>query len=293
LGFLEIISFVFFAGLAPAFISSFIAIAMNEIYGITRVLNLAQGAFMTISAYLVYYFFASVNVHIALAILFSTIITAFAELLFVYALFLSGILRQDDIKIEESSIIITFGVMLFIQGMTSIIFGATPKAIDIGKKWSILPGLDSIGISVVIASLLIFTLVNTLLFSTKFTVGRWVRSTIQDKDLANIIGINIEKIYLLVGFISGVITGLAGGFYALLYGLNPYFGLYYTIVGFVAMAVAGIGNHLITFILSFVIVEIQSLLGLYVTVGVAACLIYIFLIFLLVVKPKGLRSGLR
>jgi branched-subunit amino acid ABC-type transport system permease component len=226
------------------------------------------------------------------------LVIAFLGLTLVTTLTKVGVLLKTDYEIEEISIIITFALMMLIQGVVSELFGATPKTLSlpitglsfsVGEKLSI----TVTEILIVLISLITFFISYTGLFSSHMPIGREVVCYIQDKELSRIVGLNLDKLNVLVGTTSIGIVGVAGALYSLLYPLHPYIGVYYTVISFVAMAVSGVGKLSTSYIIALAIVIAQSLIGSVITYSAATGVVYILLVMLLIIRPRGIVRGLR
>jgi len=293
----DVLIYLLLSSLSPAAIASLTAISLNMLYSSSRILNLAHGSFLTIGAYLNYYLLAFLNFDLHQSLVISFIVMFILGLVFITSMAKTGVLLRKDYEIEEISIIITFALMLVLQGCISIFFGSTPKSLSfslIEIKYVIgRITISFVDLLILFISLLLFSLIYLFLFSNKNFVSREILSYIQDKELATIVGVNINRINLIIGGISVGIAGLAGAFYSLLYPLNPYIGLYYTVIAFVVTAVSGIGNLFVSYFITIGIVVAQSLLGIFLPQGVALTIIYLLLVIVLIIRPKGLLHGLR
>src|SRR5256885_10851293 len=188
------------------------------IFGIMKVINLAQGAMVILAAYLSYQLFVSFGVDPFLAIPVTTVLM-FAVGVGVQVAFLRPLRREDKV---ELSLLVTFAVALLIEGVMSVTWKTTHRSINTSyanDSWT----LFGYQITVVrfwafALSLVALGLLGLLLGRTRF--GRAVRATVQNPDSALLLGVDAQRVSAL-GFGLGAATAAAAGsVYGLLYPFN-------------------------------------------------------------------------
>jgi branched-chain amino acid transport system permease protein len=117
-----------------------------------------------------------------------------------------------------------------------------------------------------------------------------MKATIQDPTGANLVGINVKRVYDFTFIIAFGLAAVSGILISVLYGMSPYMGQRVLIFGFVVVIVAGMGNLLGAAIVGIGIGLADSIFGQYVSTYYSDAFIYGIMVFVLLVRPKGLFS---
>lgn len=189
------------------------------IFGIMKVINLAQGAFVILASYLTFSLFQMTGIDPFVLILITT------PVMFVLGAatqwFLLRPLRQDDMV--ELSLLVTFAVALGLEGLMAIIYKTTYRTIQPGYEnhsWTIRGyQVNEVRFYAFFLSLAMLAGLYLLLQKTKF--GRAVRATVQNPMSAQLLGVN-SKMVASFGFGLGVATAAAAGsVFGLISPFNP------------------------------------------------------------------------
>lgn len=189
------------------------------IFGIMKVINLAQGAFVILASYLTFSLFGWTGIDPFLLILITT------PVMFVLGAatqwFLLRPLRQDDMV--ELSLLVTFAVALGLEGFMAIIYKTTYRTIQPGYEnhsWTIYGyQVNEVRFYAFFLSLAMLAGLYFLLQKTKF--GRAVRATVQNPMSAQLLGVN-SKMVSAFGFGLGIATAAAAGsVFGLISPFNP------------------------------------------------------------------------
>src|SRR5260370_7953134 len=189
------------------------------IFGVMKVLNLAQGAMVILSAFLAYQLHASFGIDPFAAIPI-TAAGMFALGVAIEVLFLRPLRREAR---AELSLLVTFAVALLLEGVMSLIWKTNYRSIDAryaNASWTLF------GYQVTLVRLWAFLLsvgalglLYLLLNKTRF--GRAVRATVQNPESARLLGVESARVSA-VGFGLGAATAAAAGsVYGLLYAFYP------------------------------------------------------------------------
>ena len=73
-------------------------------------------------------------------------------------------------------------------------------------------------------------------------MGRAIRATAQDPRAARVLGVNVERVYAFTFALNAAICGAAGVLVAMIWVLQPYYGIAYSVRAFVIVTAAGLGN---------------------------------------------------
>jgi len=277
------------AALVLAAIYALIALGLNLIYGTMRLLNVAHGEVMMLGGYVSYWAFVQFGIG-PLVSMFGAMLLAGALGALSYLTVFKALVRNRELaaRLESNSLLIFFGFSIIIQNLLSIVFSADQRSY---------PYLDSIvplGDARVELNRLVVLAVGAaatvacVIFFRFSRMGLAVRALIQQRDAAALIGIDAEKINLLVFSLGFAIAGLAGSLIGMTSAISPFSGFPYTISAFIVIILGGLGN-LAGGLLGAVVLALVEIYGVALTASAyRSILIYGVFIAILLVRPQGL-----
>lgn len=272
---------IFLFGAVVGGIWGLVASGFSLIFGVSRILNFAHGAAFVSSAFLAY---ALVNEGYSLyfAVLAGLMLAAVIGVV-VYAL--TKPVREREVMV----IIVTLAFALLVQQILLILFGDRGVSVEPFVK-----GVAEIGgVKVTHMRLLSFVLAIICLtalevFITKTNLGKKVMATSQDSRAAMMVGIDIEKMFLLVMVLSSLLAGFAGILYAQIFAVNSEVSLRALIYAFAIVILGGLGSLrgsiAASFIVGYILVITITLLG----ARWSEFVMLLTIVAILVVKPTGL-----
>jgi branched-chain amino acid transport system permease protein len=273
-------------GVLTAGVFALMASGQTLIFGIMKVVNLAQGAMVILGAYLSYQLFTSFGLDPFLAIPVTTVIM-FALGVAVQWLFLRPLKKDDR---SELSLLITFAVALLIEGLMSITWHTTYRSINTGyanSSWSLFGyQITLVRLWAFLLSLAALGLLYLLLNHTRF--GRAVRATVQNPESAKLLGIEADRVSAL-GFGLGAATAAAAGsVYGLLYPFNP--GSHYDLISkLLSIVILGGLGSVGGAVLGAVIVSTSSaVVAATISPAWSEMTFFVILIAILLVRPQGI-----
>ncbi len=272
-------------GLLTAGLYALMASGQTLIFGIMKVVNLAQGAMVILGSYLSYQLFVSFGVDPFLSIPLTTV-----------ALFLVGVasevfflrpLRKDEKA--EMSLLVTFAIALLIEGFMVFFWSTTERSTitpyaldtwDIGGYQVSVVGFWGSVLSVV-ALVLLFLLLNR----TKF--GRAVRASVQNPESATLLGVRSETISAL-GFGLGAATAAAAGsVYGLIFPFNA--GSHYDLISLLLSIVllGGLGSIGGAIVGAVILALAEAIVAVYYP-NWSHMSFFVVLLLVLLLRPRGL-----
>ncbi|WP_127358230.1 branched-chain amino acid ABC transporter permease [Actinacidiphila soli] len=273
-------------GVLTAGVFALMASGQTLIFGIMKVVNLAQGAMVILGAYLSYQLFTSFGLDPFLAIPVTTVIM-FALGVAVQWLFLRPLKKDDR---SELSLLITFAVALLIEGVMSITWHTTYRSINTGyanSSWSLFGyQITLVRLWAFLLSLAALGLLYLLLNHTRF--GRAVRATVQNPESAKLLGIEADRVSAL-GFGLGAATAAAAGsVYGLLYPFNS--GSHYDLISkLLSIVILGGLGSVGGAVLGAVIVSTSSaVVAATISPAWSEMTFFVILIAILLVRPQGI-----
>jgi branched-chain amino acid transport system permease protein len=273
-------------GILTGGVYALMASGQTLIFGIMKVINLAQGAMVILAAYLAYQLFTSLGLDPFLAIPVTTVLM-FGLGVAVQVLFLRPLRREDS---KELSLLVTFAVALLIEGAISVTWKTTYRSINTGYangSWT----LFGYQITVVrfwafALSLVALGLLYLLLYRTRF--GRAVRATVQNPQAAQLLGVEPRRVSAL-GFGLGAATAAAAGsVYGLLYPFNS--GSHYDLISRLLSIVVlgGLGSVGGAVIAAVIVSTSSAIVASTISPTWSEMTFFVILILVLLVRPQGL-----
>jgi branched-chain amino acid transport system permease protein len=272
-------------GLMNGAVYAMLAIGFSLIFGAARIINLAHTAFFMLAAYAVFYFGTMLSFHPLIAIPLSIVIVVIIGV-FVYYVFMEPIREH-----ETAVLIITVSVALVFQELILIIFGGHYRGVS-----NIVAGyISPMGIRISYQYLLTLGVVGISLIAVwlvlmKTRLGTAIRASAQDREVANLMGMNVARIAAATMAISVGLAAVAGVMVAPLYTLEPHMWLSPLVLVLAIVILGGLGSIKGSFIgamiLAFIEVTVVFLMpgGAFLKVAIALAIMLIILI----IRPEGL-----
>jgi len=225
-------------GLLIGAIFALVAYGLALVWGVTSVKNLAQGDFVMMGGYIAYAM-TLYGIHPLYALPVS-IVVMFG---FGWGLYKAVIYRVVD-KDLFTSLLATFGIAIVLQQVLNLIFGPEVMIAESGFETGqyLDGGLTVSNIKVLGFVLALLLAVAVVVFMKKSRMGQAIRATSQNARAARIMGIDTDKVYAFTFALNAAICGAAGVLIAMIWVIQPYYGIGYSIRAFVIVTAAGLGN---------------------------------------------------
>ena len=272
-------------GLMNGAVYAMLAVGFSLIFGAARIINLAHTAFFMLASYAVLFFGTNLSFHPLLSIPLSIIAVVIVGV-FIYYVFMEPIREH-----ETAVLIITVAVALVFQEVILIVFGGhylgvstiisgyiSPMGIRISYQYLLTLGVVS------------FSLVLVWLVLMKTRLGIAIRSSAQDREVANLMGMNVAKIAAATMAISVGLAAVAGVMVAPLYTLKPHMWLNPLVLVLAIVILGGLGSIKGSFIgamiLAFIEVTVVFMMpgGAFLKVAIALAI----MLTILIIRPEGL-----
>ena len=273
-------------GVLTGGVYALMASGQTLVFGIMKVVNLAQGALVILGAYLSYQLFVSYGIDPFLAIPVTTAVL-FAVGVGVHLAFLRPLRREDR---AELSLLVTFAVALLIEGVIGVVWNTTRRSINTSyanDSWTV-AGYQITVVRFAAFALSAFALGLLILVLHRTRFGRAVRATVQNPESARLLGVRAERVAAL-GFGLGAATAAAAGsVYGLLYPFNA--GSHYDLISLLLSIVVlgGLGS-IGGAIAGAMIVSVSSaVVATTISPSWAPMTFFVLLLAVLLVRPQGL-----
>ena len=262
------------------------ALGQSLMFGVMRLTNTAQGDFIVLAAFAAIAALSVAAVSpwgIALALL----PVAFA---FGYALqrhVLNGTLGHDPLP----SLVVTFGLSIVIQNLLLELFSADPRSIDtagLSTRSLVLPGELAVGV----LPLLIFAVAVAATAGLQWLVGRTrlgraFRAVSDDREIAELMGLDANKVYALATGAAFVLIAIAGVLQAMRTTVSPADGPLLLLFAFEAVIIGGMGSFWGT-LLGALLLGVAQQIGFRIDPGWGIWFGHIVFLAVLFQRPQGL-----
>lgn len=256
-------------------------------FGIMRIVNIAHGDLLIVAAYLGVAVVALTPVPTLAAVL--VIVPAMALLGWVLqrSLF-NRLLGHGDL----APMLVTFGLSIIIHNVLQELFSADFRTLDAGsaKTASVeLAGLHLgwLPLATLALAVAVYAFVHTLMRRTTF--GRIVRATVDDPEVAALMGVDAKRVYALGMALAMAIAGIAGWLYGIKSSFNPMSGSDQLLFAFEAVIIGGLGSIWGTFAGAMVL-GLAQVIGLHLHGGMGAFAGHIAFFAFLMLRPGGLLA---
>lgn len=269
-----------------------VAIGLSLIFGVMEVLNFAHGALYMIGAYVAVTFIQGIGIVPELGFWVGAIAAIFVVAI-IGAVMEMGFIRPLYGRREEilDTLLLTFAFVLILTDLIRITYGSGQFTVrpPTGFGGTIaLGGTFSIPKYRLFLIFMSIVVLGALLAVLKFTnLGRLVRATASDRDMARLIGVDVSWLYTVVFFAGCALAGIGGALSSPLFATSPALGNQVIINAFVVIVVAGLGSFIGTFVGAYII-GILIAVGSIVIAGAGQLLPFLVMIAVLIFKPEGL-----
>ncbi len=275
-------------GLIIGSIYSLIAIGLTLIFGVMQIANFAHGDYSMVGAYVALFVLAFVPgwpgwigslIAAAAAVALLGIVTE-------RLIFRPLLTRWTDIDI----IMVSIALFILLENLAQLFFGATPRMIKDPF------GGSTVSFGVVSTSLLRLScfafagiaIASLQTFLNRSKMGVAIRATAQNRFAAQLMGININRVYQATFALGTAIAGLGGVLYGTLFAVHPLMGAMPTLKAFVVTILGGMGNIRGAIFGGLILGTAESLGGNYIAMEYKHAIGFIIIILVLLVRPSGL-----
>ncbi|MDD9910738.1 MAG: branched-chain amino acid ABC transporter permease [Ahrensia sp.] len=221
------------------------AYGLALVWGVMNVKNLAQGDFVIGGGYVAWYLNKSFGLHPLLGVVVAFIVMWGIGWV-AYKLVISRVIERDLF----TSLLATFGLAIMMAQIMNLLFGSDTQSLELDVSFLGLPntfsfagGIINLPAAKIIGVLMAAGLATAvILFMKNSRMGQAIRATAQDARAARVLGIDTEKVYSFTFSLNAAICGAAGAIIVMVWVIQPFYGITYSVRAFVIVTAAGLGN---------------------------------------------------
>jgi len=272
-------------GLITGSIYALLAVSFSLIFGVARIVNIAHTAFYMVAAYCIYTVTHYLGWHPVPAMLIAVVISILLGMI-VYKLFLNPIREH-----EGAVLIATMAIAMIFQEVMILAFSGTYLSVP-----NLIDGfVEILGVKVFNQQLLtlaaaVIVMVLLVLFLFKTNLGLALRSTAQDREVANLMGINESKVAMITMGIAIGLAGFAGAIVVPLVVLEPHMWTTPLVMMMAVVVLGGLGSLKGSFVGAYIMGFTEAIVvfltpqGAYLKISVAL----LIMVIVLLIRPEGL-----
>ena len=286
----EIVAQAVINGLLIGGIYALVSIGVTLIFGVVKIVNFAQGEFVMLGMYLSYFLATRLGVDPIVSLVVSMPVLFLAGVLIQHFL-IRRVLGQNDLP----QIFLTFALSLLIVNVSLMAFTANYRTVHTPYSDE---ALHFAGLYVPVAKLIAFGVAMALsavlwAFLRGTDLGKAMRAASQNREVAQLMGINPNRVFAVALGIALALAGAAGSLLMPFYAAYPMVGQVFVLMAFVAVVLGTLGNVIGALIASLLMGVAESL-GIQ-FIGADSGLIVVFLLLLatLALRPRGLAAGVQ
>ncbi|GAM13353.1 branched-chain amino acid ABC transporter permease [Mesobacillus selenatarsenatis] len=281
---MEILVQQLFNGLTIGSVYALVALGLTLVYGILHIPNFAHGALYMMGGYITLMMMVQYGLHYWLAILVSVIVVGLIGVLMERLVFYP--LRHAP-PIHDK--IAAIGILLFLEAFAQYVWGADYQTMPTPYGQVV----QLFGLTFTLQRLLIIisaiaVMVLLFLFLKKTYTGASIIAMSQDRDGANLVGINTNRVAMLTFLISGGLAAIASSLAAPINLVFPGMGQLVILKAFVIIILGGMGSIPGAIIGGYILGFSESLGATYISNDYKDIIAFILLVVILSVKPTGL-----
>ena len=272
-------------GVAIGCVYMLLATGLNIIFGVMKLVNFAHGQFLMIGAFAAWAISVAAGLNAYIAILISIGIVAAIGVV-VQRFTFRKVLGTD--KLNE--IFVSLGLIYIFENAAVLLWGNGSQRI-VSPLNGLSLDMQSISISydllvVVAAVVAILIAFGVLIYRTK--IGLAMRATSQINQAAMLMGINVDRIYLITFTLGSALAATAGGLYGIIYTFNYQSGELPTIIAFAVIILGGLGSIRGAIVGGLLYGIAEQMATLFLGGIWSSAVAFALLIAVLIVRPNGL-----
>jgi branched-chain amino acid transport system permease protein len=286
-------------GLTTGFLYALIALGYTMVYGVLKLLNFAHGDLYMVGAYIGYYVIQGFGGPTALSIPVPLLIL----IMFLAAGLGAGLL---GVAIERfayrplrdapriAPLITALGVSFMLENSVLLLFGGFTKSYSTNNFISFSTGIhvgafdiDSVQITIFVVSVLM--MYGLMVLVDRTTLGKSMRAVASDREAAEMLGINVDRVISYTFFIGSAMAGVAGVMSGLAFNqISATIGFLAGLKAFTAAVVGGIGSIPGAMIGGLFIGICESFAASYISSKYTDLIVFGILIAVMLVRPTGI-----
>jgi branched-chain amino acid transport system permease protein len=274
---------IFIRGAMLGSVYALVGMGLTLVWGVVGIVNIAHGEFVMLGAYFAFWAFSLVHVNPLLSVAFSI------PVFFLFGMMIHKKIMERLIKAQElSALILTFGMSILIWNLAQFLWTNTYRSVSyltgnfpffglvLGKSKTVSFGL-AVGITIALFTFLKYS-----------KLGKGIRATSQNSEMALVCGINTMKMRALTFGMGIGLAGAAGAIVSLQWVIFPQMGGSYISKAFAIVVLGGLGNIHGALVGGLIIGILEAVVTQYLSAKMAQIIPSMTILIILLLRPTGL-----
>ncbi|HJV48886.1 MAG TPA: branched-chain amino acid ABC transporter permease [Geothrix sp.] len=279
------------SGILIGGVYALIGIGLTLIFGVMRVINFAHGDILMVGMYLTYLSFTLLGIDPFVSVLITF------PLMFLFGSFLQKVFINRVLDaLAQNQILLTIGLGLIMSNTVMLIFTSDYKILSTSYSSATIQVGGGVSVSTpLLISFLITAAITAALywFLMKTDTGQAIRATAQDREAAQLMGINVKRMSILAFGLGSALAGTAGALISPTYYIFPQVGGAFTLKAFVITVLGGMGSVVGATLGGVLIGVAESLSAVYISSGWKDVVVFVLFLAVLLFRPSGLMGKSR
>lgn len=260
-----------------------VGMGLTLVWGVVGIVNIAHGEFVMLGAYFTFWAFSLVNLNPLLSIILSI------PLFFIAGILIHRRVTERLVKEQElSALILTFGMSILIWNLAQFFWTNTYRSVPYLTGNFPLLGFVFPKSKTISFGLAIFITVALFTFLKYSKLGKAIRATSQNSEVALVCGINTMKMRAITFGMGIALAGTAGAIVSLQWVIFPQMGGSYVSKAFAIVVLGGLGNIHGALTGGLIIGVLESLVTQYISAKMAQIIPSVTILVILLLRPTGL-----
>ena len=273
------------AGILTGMVYGLSALGLSVIFGVIRIVNFAHGEMLVIGMFAALVLFRWLGLDPLLSV------PVVAVVLFVFGYLLQSlVIRRVAHLADHMQFLLLAAIAIAMVSACLIVFGPDPQGVQLAYA------LDSFAVGLLVidktrlyAAIAAVVVAGLLLAFFKYaTVGRAIRACADNYLGAQVVGLNVGRLYALTFGIGSACIGAAGCIILLLVDVHPYLAPGYTLLAFIVVIIGGMGSLFGALLGGVLIGVAEAMAAVVIQPSLKTAFSFALLILVLLLRPQGL-----
>jgi branched-chain amino acid transport system permease protein len=274
------------SGILTGGVYALAGIGMSLVFGVMNISNFAHGDLMMLGMYLAFFAFTLLHIdpYISLVLI---IPIAFLFGYMMEKVFINRVIHHP----HQNQILLTVGLGLIMSNTALLAFTSDPKILTTTYSSSAFNLLGDVSVSVpLLLSFLITCLITVILylFLSKTSTGMALRATSQNREAAQLMGINVAKMSAIAFGIGTALAATAGALIAPTYYIHPLAGHSFLLKAFTICVLGGLGSVVGAGVGGIIIGVVEAMSSTYLSSDWKDVIVFVIFLAVLLFRPQGL-----
>lgn len=278
---------IFILGLALGGVFALMGAGLSLVFGVMRIVNLAHPSLIIAGAYIAYWGFKIWGVDPLVMLPVAAVIMAAVGTV-LYKLVFER--EAKNAKYSEMTVLLTFAIAMIVEGALGTMFTNTQRVTSPAYATdAIFIGDVFIPTGQLYAGIVSIALISALALFLKYSrFGNAIRATTQNREAAELLGVNVNLVGL-VSFAIGIgLAGAAGALVSFVFSFFPAKHWEWIAILMSLVVLGGMGSILGTVLASFMLAVVAAFVGAYIGATWSTMTFFLALFIILLVRPQGL-----